>query len=69
MSKRKQKKRQFAMPLRDAAGNIVLTVPSDMSIEDMVRLGLEPKMVPKNQPQGPDTLRYDYEKDMPNDRR
>jgi hypothetical protein len=65
MSKRKQK--PFAMPLRDAAGNVVLTVPSDMTIEDMVRLGIEPKMVPRDQPQGPDTLRYDY-KDMPNDK-
>jgi hypothetical protein len=63
----KRKQKPFAMPFRDAQGNIGITLPSDMTIEDMVRLGLEPKMVPKDEPQPPGAYRYNYEKDMPND--
>lgn len=64
MGKRKIKK-TFAMPFRDATGKIGITVPSSMTIEDMVRLGIEPKMVPKDQPLPPDAYRYDYERDHP----
>jgi hypothetical protein len=57
------------MPFRDATGKIGITVPSNMTLEDVVRLGMEIKMVPKDSPLGPDTYRYEYEKDMPPERR
>jgi hypothetical protein len=63
----KKKKKPFAMPFRDAAGNIGITLPSNMTIEDMVRLGIEFKLVPNDQPLPPSAYRYDYEKDMPKD--
>lgn len=64
MGKRKTRK-PFAMPFRDQSGKVGITVPSSMTMEDAVRLGIEFKMVPKDQPQGPGEYRYDYEKDMP----
>lgn len=69
MGKRKRKPRPFAMPFRDAAGKIGITVPSNMTMEDIVRLGMEVKMVPKDEPLPPNAYRYDYEKDMPHDKR
>lgn len=57
------------MPFRDAQGKIGITIPSNATIEDLVRLGIEPKMVPRDQPIGPDTYRYDYERDMPQKRK
>jgi hypothetical protein len=53
------------MPFR----KIGIALPSNATLEDLVRLGIEPKMVPKDQPLGPDTYRYEYEKDMPPERR
>jgi hypothetical protein len=69
MGKRRRKQPPFAMPFRDATGKIGITVPSNMTLEDVVRLGMDIKMVPKDAPLGPDAYRYDYEKDMPNDKR
>jgi hypothetical protein len=57
------------MPFRDSTGKIGVTVPSGMTIEDAVRLGIEIKMVPKDRPWRSDTYRYDYERDMPPERR
>jgi hypothetical protein len=64
MGKRKTKK-PFAMPFRDEAGKVGITVPSTMTLEDAVRLDIEFKMVPKDAPREPNTYRYDYERDMP----
>ena len=63
--RRNSKRRPFAMPFRDAAGQVGVTVPSDMTIEEAVMLGMEIKMVPKDEPLGPHTYRYDFERDMP----
>jgi hypothetical protein len=65
----KKTKKPFAMPFRDAAGKVGITVPSDMTLEDAVRLGMSIKIVPKDQPLAPGDYRYNYKKDMPNDRR
>lgn len=58
-------KKPFAMPFRDQAGKVGITVPSNMTIEDAVRLGMDIKVVPKDAPREPNTYRYDYERDMP----
>jgi hypothetical protein len=65
--RRYKRKRVFAMPFRDAAGKVGVVVPSNMTIEDAVRLGMDIKMVPQDAPLPPNTYRYDYERDMPKD--
>lgn len=61
----KKRKQIFAVPFRNAAGKIGLIVPSDMTIEDAVRLGIEIKIVPKEKPMESNEYRHDCERDRP----
>lgn len=67
MSKKRKKKKQrvWGAKFRDASGKVGVVLPSTMTLEDCVRLGMTPRMVPKNAPREPGTLVFDPEKDMP----
>jgi hypothetical protein len=63
----RKKKKVWPVVFRDAAGKPGLTIPSSMTLRQCVEMGIEPRMVPKDEPRGPNTLVFDPEKDMPKD--
>ena len=64
---KKRKKKVWGAKFRKSDGSVGLVLASNMTMEDCVRLGVIPKLVPKGEPVAPDTLIFDPEKDMPND--
>lgn len=65
MAKRKQKSKPYAITFYSEGDTPDLTVPSNMTVADAVRLGFEFKLVPKDAPMEPNTYRHHYKQDTP----